>query len=378
MKSFTETTEFIIVKKIAEGGMGTVYKAIQTGIEGFEKVVAIKTLHSSLNDSDKCVNMFITEAKLVADLVHENIVQIYQFGKHNGEYYLVLEYVDGISLHEFISFHSVVSEVVPEEIAVFIISRIARGLAYAHSRLDDEGNPRNIVHRDVCPRNIMITTEGLPKLTDFGIAKAKHTTKDTTLSGKPLFMSPEQAAKLPVDFRSDIYSLGVVMFNLISGCTSRKISKGVPDVLRQAKDGFVDWDALPDNISDEILAILKKMTAKNPDDRYQNTNQLAKDLEYFIYKDGYGPTIVTLAEYMRKQMPYIYSNKTNFGNPDTEKTNIIKPAEGDESELNPVSRILHETLLMNEDGVLQNKHQFYNTEAFTDIVIESDLEETEF
>ena len=372
MESFKEVVEFKVVKKIAEGGMGAVYKAIQTGIEGFEKTVAIKTLHSSLSDSDKCVNMFITEAKLVADLVHENIVQIYQFGKHNESYYVVLEYVDGISLHEFISFHSVVSEKVPQKLAIFIISRIARGLAYAHSRLDEYGNVRNIVHRDVCPRNIMITTEGLPKLTDFGIAKAKHTTKDNSLSGKPLFMSPEQAAKQPVDFRSDLYSLGIVLFNLISGCTSRKIANGVPDVLRQAKEGFVNWSALPDDIDSEVLIILKKMISKNPDDRYQDTNDLAKDLEYYIYKDGYGPTIVTLSEYMRKQMPYIFSNKSQVGNPDTEKTN---KRVSDESQLNPASDILHETLLMDENGFPQ---KVQDVTQLTRVANDSDLEETLF
>jgi len=378
MESFKETVEFKIIKKIAEGGMGAVYKAIQTGIEGFEKTVAIKTLHSSLSDSDKCVNMFITEAKLVADLVHENIVQIYQFGKNNDSYYVVLEYVDGISLHEFISFHSVVSEKIPEKLAVFIVSRIARGLAYAHSRLDEFGNVRNIVHRDVCPRNIMITTEGLPKLTDFGIAKAKHTTLDNSLSGKPLFMSPEQAAKLPVDFRSDIYSLGVVLFNLISGCTSRKIANGVPDVLRQAKEGFVNWSALPEDVPGEVLAILKKMTAPDPDDRYQDTNDLAKDLEYYIYKDGYGPTIVSLADYMRKQMPYIYSNKSKIGNPETEQTNI-KNVTNTETKLNPASAILHETLLMDENGFPQTQgRSLEKTAAFTEIAVESDMEDTEF
>jgi len=367
MNSFTENTDFKIISKLAEGGMGAVYKAIQTGIEGFEKTVAIKTLHNSLSDSEKCVEMFITEAKLVADLVHENIVQIYQLGKQNETYYLVLEFVDGISLHEFISFHSVVSEKVPTELAAFIVSRIARGLAYAHSRLDEYGNPRNIVHRDVCPRNIMITTEGLPKLTDIGIAKAKHTTHDNTLSGKPLFMSPEQAAKQPVDFRSDIYSLGVVLFNLVSGCTSRRIANGVPDVLRQAKEGFVDWTALPDDLHVSILKILKKMLVHNPNDRYQDTSELAKDLEYFIYKDGYGPTIVTLATYMRQQMPYIFSNKSKLGNPDTEKTKL-KTTTKDDS-LHPASTILHETLVMNEDGIPQQTQ--------TEEIINSDLEQTQ-
>lgn len=308
MEKIIDTVEFKIVKIIAEGGMGSVYKAVQKGVEGFEKTVAIKTLLENLSSDQKFIDMFIDEAKLVANLVHENIVQIYQLGKYEGKYYFVLEFVSGISLHAFQEFHNKIYVQMPQELAVFISSRIARGLAYAHSRLDHHGKPLNIVHCDVCPYNILITTEGLPKLTDFGIAKAANLAQnDNSISGKLPFMSPEQAEGNELDFRSDIYSLGIVLFYMLTGSVTRDINADFDQILLQAVDNYIDWDKLPLGFDNDLLKILKKMMAKKPGDRYSTTQELARELEYFIYRNGYGPTIVTLSEYMRKQMPYIFA-----------------------------------------------------------------------
>ncbi|OVE80760.1 hypothetical protein BVY04_05060, partial [bacterium M21] len=135
-----------IVRKIADGGMGSVYEAVQDGVDGFQKVVALKTLLPSLCDNTRFIEMFVQEAKLVANLVHENIVQIFQLGKIPEGYYIVMEYVNGLSLHEFIRFHNTVRKSPPPvELCVFLISRIARGLAYAHARTDKNNEPLNIV-----------------------------------------------------------------------------------------------------------------------------------------------------------------------------------------------------------------------------------------
>ncbi len=175
MEKFFSKTNYSVVKKIAEGGMGAVYKAQQKGIAGFEKTVAIKTLLGHVSKNPQFIDRFVFEAKLVANLVHENIVQIYQLDRHKGEYFFILEFVNGISLFSFVDFLIRTKTLLPEKLAVFIASRIARGLAYAHSRCDANGKPLSIVHCDVCPHNIMLTTEGLPKLTDFGIARATST-----------------------------------------------------------------------------------------------------------------------------------------------------------------------------------------------------------
>ena len=299
MHNIVDTLEFADIKKIAEGGQGAVYKAKQKGAEGFEKTVAIKMLLESASRNQQFVDLFIAEAKLVANLVHENIVQIYQLGKTGQNYYFVLEYINGISLYDFIMRHVNLQLQFPHSLAVFIASRVVRGLAYAHSRTDASGRPLNIVHCDVCPHNILITSEGLPKLTDFGIAKATSMVRsEFGLSGKLLFMSPEQARQKALDFRSDIYSLGAVLFNMLTGKPIRDLHAKLGEVLAQARDGAVDWDELS-GLDKDLLGILKRMLAIEPSARYQSTDELARDLEYHIYKDGYGPTIVTLANYMR-------------------------------------------------------------------------------
>ena len=299
---------FRIDREITQGGMGTVYEATQMGPEGFEKKVAVKTLRQSLSKNQRFTGMFLDEAKLVANLVHENIVQLYQMGHCKEGYYIVMEYVHGMSLLDFVHLHAVTNEVPPTELAVFIASRIARGLAYAHSRQDQAGNPLNIVHRDVSPGNIMITTEGLPKLLDFGIAKAAGQVvgeRDETLMGKVYYMSPEQAQRLDLDYRADIFALGLVLFELLALRKAR--SRWKDDIIAAAKDGRVDWEALPTGLDPSLVTILRRMLARDLDERYDNTGHVGYDLEYFIYHKGYGPTVVTLENYLRERVPYLYS-----------------------------------------------------------------------
>lgn len=301
-----DTLSYVLTRKIAEGGMGAVYEAQQIGTDGYEKTVAIKMLLKELAD-ERFAQLFVAEAKLVANLVHENIVQIYQLGKRGDEYYFVMEYVQGISLADFIRRHKFYRMHLPENLAVFIASRIARGLAYAHKRIDPQGNPLIIVHRDVCPHNILVTTEGLPKLADFGVAKATSMALlgDKYLVGKFLYMAPEQAQRKKVDYRADIFALGAVLFELLTYKNIRDPEQVEGDA-EQLLDIEIPWDQLPENTSEELTGILKKMLAPLPEDRYQDTDLLARALEYYIYRHGYGPTIQTLEDYMRKYFDYLY------------------------------------------------------------------------
>ena len=298
-------TRYRIVRKLASGGMGEVCLAKTLGVEGFEKIVAIKTMLEKFSKTGDFVERFISEAKLVANLIHENIVQIYQLEKINGSFCFILEYVDGISLFDLIDFHRISRRSMPVPLAVFIASRIARGLSYAHSRTDSSGRPLNIVHCDVCPHNILINTEGVPKITDFGIAKASSIKDYTSISGKLAFMAPEQATgNAKVDFRADIYALGSVLFYMLSsGQYHRDLTLDDKSLLAQVRAGSVDWSRLPEDLPEELRNILAKMLAADPDARYEATDILARDLEYFIYKDGYGPTIVTLSQYIRELLP---------------------------------------------------------------------------
>ena len=200
--------------------MGSVYEAILHGSEGFEKQITIKTIRERFTGDSDFVDMFIGEAKLVADLVHQNIVQIYKLGRINNTFYIAMEYVQGVNLQEFMARHIELGLKVPIDLGAFIMSRVCRGLEYAHSKRDRNGNPLGVVHRDVSPKNLMISAEGEVKITDFGIAKARKLMKDqegTVLMGKAQYMSPEQAQYMATDRRSDIFSLAVVMTELLTG-----------------------------------------------------------------------------------------------------------------------------------------------------------------
>ncbi len=318
--------EYEIIRKIGEGGMGSVYKARLKGVDGFEKIVAIKTLVDQYTGDKRFVERFIEEAKLVANLIHENIVQIYQLDRVKAGYYFVLEFVDGISLHDFMEFHRKAKLTLPPKLAVFIVSRIARGLAYAHSRRDVSGKYLNIVHCDVCTHNIMINTEGVPKIMDFGIAKAINRGATDGISGKIGFMAPEQAVKdAQLTFEADIYSLGVVLFYLLSnGQLSRTLQGEMSEILLEIRANNILWDRLPADLDPTLLSILRNMLATAPEERYPDTSTLARELEYHIYKDGYGPTIVTLANYMKEVMPGIFGEAATLSQEtDADKTVII-------------------------------------------------------
>src|SRR5271155_716407 len=219
---FTIQNEFRyeITRKIFEGGMGVVYEGEQHGARDFVKRVAIKIIRPSFASQKMFIENFIGEAKLVADLIHTNIVQTYHLGEANGVCFIAMELIRGVNLEQFSRQLADKKKTLPKELAVFITSRVARGLAYAHAKTDKNGKPLGIVHRDVSFKNIMIAFEGDVKLTDFGIAKARGFLQDNegeVVAGKADYMSPEQANFKITDKRSDLFSTGVVLAHLLLG-----------------------------------------------------------------------------------------------------------------------------------------------------------------
>lgn len=305
-----DTYQFRLSRKLADGGMGSIYEALLYGSEGFEKTVAIKTIREKFTGDRDFVEMFIGEAKLVADLVHQNIVQIYKLGKIGNAYYIAMEYVNGINLQEFMNRHIELGIKVPVDLAAFIISRICRGLEYAHSKRDKFGQSLGVVHRDISPKNLMISSEGEVKITDFGIAKARNLMKDQegqVLMGKAQYMSPEQAQYLPTDRRSDIFSLGVVMYELITGDSIFGTTEDTTVILENVVQKEIQRPALKNpDVPEPLEKILLKALERNLAKRYQDAGKMGYDLEYFMYHKGYGPTIVTLEKYMRNLFPHLY------------------------------------------------------------------------
>ena len=268
MALFTIQNEFRydIVRKIFEGGMGIVYEAEQRGAREFLKRVAIKIIRPNFASQKMFIENFMGEAKLVADLIHTNIVQTYQLGEANGVAFIAMELIRGVNLEQFTHQLGEKRRTLPKELAVFITSRVARGLAYAHAKTDKNGKPLGIVHRDVSFKNIMIAFEGDVKLTDFGIAKAKGFLTDKegeVVAGKADYMSPEQANFQVTDKRSDLFSAGVVLAHLLLG---RNIYKG--DSAEESRHRMMnlpipDFRALDSRIDDRLNEILHRCLARD-------------------------------------------------------------------------------------------------------------------
>ncbi len=292
-----------IVRKIFEGGMGVVYEAEQHGTRDFIKRIAIKVVRQNYADQKQFIDNFIGEAKLVADLIHTNIVQTYHLGETRGIYFIAMELIRGVNLEQFAQQLLDKRRVLPKELAIFIVSRVARGLAYAHAKTDKDGKPLGIVHRDVSFKNIMIAFEGDVKLTDFGIAKARGFLVDNegeVVAGKADYMSPEQANFQITDKRSDLFSAGVVLAHLLLG---KNIFKGpTPEESRQRMMNLPipDFRASDERVDERLNQILQRALAREVDKRYATADELLYDLEHYIYHSGYGPTNETLGKYIRE------------------------------------------------------------------------------
>lgn len=316
MEEIEDKSRYKLVRLIGEGGMGSVYEGLLRGSEGFRKRVAIKTILESLTSDPEFVEMFIGEAKLVADLVHENIVQIYQLGHIENVYYIAMEYINGVNLEEFGNRHKDLGKPIPVEWSAFIASRVARGLEYAHSKCGPDGESLGVVHRDVSPKNIMMRIDGVVKLGDFGIAKAANLMagrEGETLMGKWMYMSPEQASFMETDGRSDIFSLGTVLHELLT--EELLFADDDLSVVREKllyNDIPSPRDLNPD-VPENLDKIVMKMLERELDKRYPDASALSYDLEYYLYHKGYGPTNQTLGRYLSELFPEIHTEHALAG-----------------------------------------------------------------
>jgi serine/threonine-protein kinase len=302
---FTIQSEFNydVVRKIFEGGMGVVYEAEQHGARNFAKRVAIKIIRPNFASQKMFIENFIGEAKLVADLIHTNIVQTYHLGEANGACFICMELIRGVNLEQFTRQLTEKKRALSKELAVFIVSRVARGLAYAHAKTDKDGKPLGIVHRDVSFKNIMIAFEGDVKLSDFGIAKARGFLTDQegeVVAGKADYMSPEQANFQVTDKRSDLFSAGVVLTHLLLGRNIFKGANAEESRQRIINQPIPDFRTLDSRIDDELNDILHHCLARDLKRRYATADELMYDLEYHIYHGGYGPTNETLGKFIRE------------------------------------------------------------------------------
>ena len=291
-----------LVRTLAEGGMGVVYEAEQLGSGRFRKVVAVKLIREEYSAIEEFQNNFIGEARLVADLIHTNIVQTYHLGQVGGQYFMVMEYVRGVNLEQFIERHRELKRQVPVDLAAFIVSRVARGLTYAHQKRDREGRHLNIVHRDIGPKNILMAYEGDVKLTDFGIAKAldlMYNEEGKVIAGKDEYLSPEQASYAITDARADLFPLGIVLTEILLGWNvfrSSDRTQSRRNILNLAIPRFA---TLRPEIEPPLEAIIQKALQRDREKRYQSAFEMLTDLEMYLYSDRYGPTNEKLGVYLK-------------------------------------------------------------------------------
>ena len=273
--------KYQLLQKIALGGMAELYRSKVTRAHGFEKLVAIKKILPHLTDQGNLVKAFIDEAKLAALLQHENIVQIYDFGSIDDEYFIAMEYLFGKDLRSLTRKAKKTAVPLSLENTFYIISCICAGLDYSHNLKDLQGKPLNIIHRDINPQNIFLTYEGQVKIIDFGIAKAashNSTTHEGLIKGKLAYMSPEQATGKTIDHRSDIFSTGIIFYELLTG---RRMFEGetmeIYSKVREAR--YEPLDKLMPDLPAKLYEIVERALAKAPDQRYQTCGEMLADLE---------------------------------------------------------------------------------------------------
>ncbi len=280
--------KYLLLEKIATGGMAEVYRAKASGAGGFEKQLAIKRILPNYASNDEFRRMFEYEARLSSMLTHANIAQIYDFVKAGETYLLAMEFIDGKNLRQFINKAKKVNYVPPIEFGLYIINEVCKGLEYAHKRKDDlTGKPLNVIHRDMSPQNIMLSYEGSVKIVDFGIAKAKDRVDETrsgVIKGKFGYMSPEQANGEQIDHRTDIFSTGIILHELL---TNKRLFAGENDMatLRQIQECVIPSASRANpKITADLEKIMMKSLTKDLTLRYQDAGLFHRNIQGYLNK----------------------------------------------------------------------------------------------
>ena len=305
---------YTIVRHIAGGGMAQIYLAKVMGLAGFEKQLALKVINPEYADEDRFIQMLIDEAKITVSLTHVNIGQVFDLGQVEGIYYIAMEFVDGLDVLELVNGLHSMGERVPCEAVALIGRQICSGLQYAHTRKDPTGTPLNIVHRDISPQNILVSRAGEVKVVDFGIAKAAGVSTKTqagVIKGKVHYMAPEQAMGKKADRRCDIFSTGIVLWEML---TSQMVYSGdnVRELVERVRLANIPP---PSTVRSEVLPALDKIAmralARIPEERFQSAHSFQVELTKYLsaHAPDYGST--NLAQLVER----VYAKKHNLAAP---------------------------------------------------------------
>ncbi|WP_163996854.1 serine/threonine protein kinase [Pyxidicoccus caerfyrddinensis] len=292
--------KYQLLKKLATGGMAEVWLARQMGIEGFQKNLVVKRILPHLAEDREFVEMFRNEALIAARFNHPNIAQVYEFGEANGTYYIAMEFIHGEDLGRVMRKAAGSGQWVARPLAIRIVAAACEGLHYAHSRTDDAGRPLRVVHRDISPQNILISFDGSVKLVDFGIAKAADQaslTKSGAIKGKFAYMAPEQASGKPLDGRADIFAIGLVLYELLTGVRPLKRDSELA-TLQAAMECAINAPSQVADVPEEMDPVVMRAIAKNADDRYRDARQFQMALEEILVGQRWVAGSVQISELM--------------------------------------------------------------------------------
>jgi len=297
--------KYELMERVAVGGMAEIFLARRRAIAGFEKILAVKRIKKKFSQEPSFVQMFLNEARIIARLSHPNIVQIFDLGKSEGCYFIAMEYVHGRSLREVVQRAEEQKVRFPLEYALKITSQACDGLHYAHTKKDPDGTPLNIVHRDISPVNLVLSFDGVVKILDFGIARAEKYYRqekdgDKKVKGKLTYMAPETIEGRKEDARTDIFALGMVFYELITGLKVRS-EKGDMDLLRSILKGKIHPPSFfRADLPEPVEEIALKALARDPDERYQHAREMQYDLDAYLVETGFNPGTLHLSNFMKQ------------------------------------------------------------------------------
>lgn len=291
--------DYTLVELIATGGMAEVYKARAYGLAGFEKILVIKKVLPTLAEDQEFIQLFIDEAKIAVQLLHSNIVQVFELGEVNGEYYMALEHVNGLDLAKLLV-RARNRGPFPLALGLFVIGEVLKALAFAHQRTDDHGRPLHIVHCDISPQNVLVSYAGEVKITDFGISRAAFQTKSLhdVIRGKYAYMSPEQVDGKRLDGRSDLFSVGIVLYEML---TARRLFKGKhrEETMQRVRRAEVPPPrSVRPEISPALEEFMLRALAPKASQRFESAQDMLDELGALMVREGHRATNNDLAAYV--------------------------------------------------------------------------------
>ncbi|HEY3498145.1 MAG TPA: serine/threonine-protein kinase [Polyangiaceae bacterium] len=278
-----------VLERIAAGGMAEVFRAESAGLEGFKKLVAIKRVLPHLSEKKQFIGMFLDEARVSAHLSHSNCVQVFDIGVGDNTYFIVMEFVDGSDLKGVIEYRRKMNQPFPVEEAALVCVRICEGLTYAHELVDSKGKSLHIVHRDMSPPNVLLTRHGEVKIVDFGLAKANSQLEHSEpgiIKGKFSYLSPEAAEGQPVDARTDVFAVGIILWEMLAG---RRLFQGDSDLetVRMVQRAEIpSLRQINPKVPAELERVILKGLARDPAKRYQTAREFGRDLNQILFHIG--------------------------------------------------------------------------------------------